>query len=774
MVRPTITVQAVREALDGLLYTSRQSNANNALQVLTLVDEFITHPALPSFENVRTFALNTILTDAISQEFSLIRQSINRPVPSRTSTRLEETRLIQEDGKTRSIPLISWGYLYYRYVRVDLNLLPEEFATYVQVDVRTMRRYQSQAIDALTEKLVLAEWKARIRLRKRRLYNALPIIPTVNLFGRENELSQINEAFNKGQRQIFVTGAQGTGKTVFVQEFVRRLIESPEEPFVENVIWLTAPTSKDSVIRPVYERVCPADSPLTLRDCLSQYRTVIVMDNISKLSQEVVDELLSYLSNADVIVINRTFIPLRANAIHVILNNLNYAHTVEYIRWLNIQEVAPLEDIDMIYQEAAGNPLAIKLMVNALKVDPTHTLLYTANPFYQELDNLPDILIKAWTACMLLPPSGLPREKIIQLWNIGNREIAQLLAYHVLIADVEHRITIASPAFDAINIGYKQFPQIQQWVAEKTNALLETIALKDAEEILIVEHLLSLDLLSTDQAVKWLGMLLPKQQHRRSTHWLDILEKWVTREGFETYRLEYGRTLRQFQQWEKSQLELERVIIEAGGKGDFSLQAEAMLELAVLFNTQGMQSKTARLLEEALRLARLYKNVGLNHRIHIEMAQLAIDQDDSNQALTLLEHIPPNGRATALRAEALLLVGRYNEGIELAKQALKFYVGDRLNSSITYILLGRLYTVSERYSKAHQAFLSAVIMLEGLNHLFALARARTNLAIVYIHQGEHQQARELLTTVEKTQMEIRDMVGLEFTRHNLRHIDDLL
>jgi tetratricopeptide (TPR) repeat protein len=777
-VKPFISIESVRDALDGLLYTSRASQTN-ALHMLTLVDEFLLNPALPDFENARHFAVNNLLVDLITNEFSHLRHSLNLSRPQPDTTLDEELQRLRQDGRTGSAHLIAWGYLYYRYVRVDLNISPENYASHVQLDTRTVRRHLAKAIEGLTAKLVIEEWKARSRLRKRRLYNALPLIPATRLFGRESALTQAQRARKNGFKQFYITGATGTGKTAFARELVRRWIEDSAEPVIENVVWITSPASGQYVIDSLCEKLCPDEASLSLEVCLSQYETLVIMDDIGRLSLGELNEVLATISPADVIFTHDVYHPALSSAVHLPMVELTPNQVTEYVSWLSqIKGEDYSDDASRIYQIVGGNPLAIQLMFDALHLDPTLTLATASiyELYQRQLEAMSPDLRRAWVLFSWIPEEGLKRNELTSLWNITIDEIASLLSRQIVTGNIDHQIALTDIARRVIEMAHQNNREIHAIIVYELAAFDRILTPTHEIRVKVMEQLLSQGFppLPREMEERWLRIMFERQSAKRSVRWLTLLERRFS-QGLLfhlDYLIDYGRSLRQFHRWEKAQFILEHAIVESGKRGEFIFQAKAMLELAVLFRITGSYEKAKRLLVEALPIAQRYHNFQVYKQIQVELTQIAIDRGDSVAASQFLIDLPEDGKILLLKAEALLLAGDVDMGITTVKTALRLLAADRFHTGIGYNLLGRLYTAKADYHAAKQSLLAAINVLETLHYPLALGRGWANLAVVYLHEKRFKLAKEFLDRAEKMQIETRDRIGLLYTQHNLKRLKD--
>lgn len=161
-LNPDIDPKHVRHALDNLLYASRSTD--NPLYYLALVDERIADVSRPSSSLQRMLEFNRFLVDDISDAYAeRIKLSegydLNRR-ESKTSA-LANIHTIAFNG---NIELLAWSWLYYHYVRIDINVRRHDFCLACAIGDRTLGRYQTIAINRLTERLYWHEAEAMKRL----------------------------------------------------------------------------------------------------------------------------------------------------------------------------------------------------------------------------------------------------------------------------------------------------------------------------------------------------------------------------------------------------------------------------------------------------------------------------------------------------------------------------------------------------------------------------------------------------------------------------------
>lgn len=148
---PRITEAGVQQALNALYNGSLD---DTALLDLHLVDMLRREMHMPDALPARVYTRNQVLIRAISERFGLMRTVLMLPMPDEADTLDNVLRAIRQDVQTGNTELLAWGWLYYRFVRVDLQITPMQFSRAAGIAPRTLRRYQQRSIARLTLYLI--------------------------------------------------------------------------------------------------------------------------------------------------------------------------------------------------------------------------------------------------------------------------------------------------------------------------------------------------------------------------------------------------------------------------------------------------------------------------------------------------------------------------------------------------------------------------------------------------------------------------------------------
>lgn len=359
-----ITVEAVSAALDRLIYTTASTEAAETLETLLVVQAHWDEPTAPRTPRRNRIALQTLLTQLILSELVARRQGHGLATPNTDAPRPVEEAAIRSDGRCGNKVLLGWSWLYYAYVREDLGITQEAFAKLISVAPKTVQRYQNYALEQLTDRLIALERDARQAMHTKHLEIRLPSPVPVRLYGREGDQQQLEAVCDQRRpAHVQIIGANGVGKTAFVQETIRRAISQNR---VDTLVWVDTPSS----ITDARSRIAQAlQTPLSVREYALKYRTFIVLDEVSALAAELdaLEALLADLASATVFLIGSTFLPLIEVPARVQLLPLKPSPAQQLILSLlhasYPEEAFYDEDAEIVYEAVGGNPTAIKKLV---------------------------------------------------------------------------------------------------------------------------------------------------------------------------------------------------------------------------------------------------------------------------------------------------------------------------------------------------------------------------------------------------------------------------
>jgi len=775
--QPFITYESVRAALEAMLYTST-APPPNPLEELSLVDQFISNPDLPSIVNSREFALRQLLLSIITQEYSQHRHNFGLAAPVLNMPFEAAAADIRRDVQQQNPELNGWCLLYYRYVRVDLDLSIETITTVANIEQRTLRRYQNHATIRLQECLVEAEWEARTKQRKTRLYASLPISIPISLVGRGDTLQYVQRLLSSSPiRHFQVTGPPGIGKTALVQELVRQQIDVEQ---INQVIWIDNPESVDFVRHTLNEMLLN-DLNTRLREYTLRHNLAVVLDHLHGVDEVHVADwqhLLSDLSAALVFVTSRVYIPLLQSVKHITLKELGEADALALVE--NSIDLGEDDDFDREYarrmvSEIGGNPYALTLAARNFSIYHLSTshesvLDDVFNQSYNALDKETRIV---WLLFALCPAGELPVYALTQLWSsLFTQERAMTLLRHYLVQrgqKIDH-YALPTSSRHFILAKYINAPTVLDTLIEEVHDGLSK-GIPFAFDV--IEHLLLSDWLRVqpEKARMWISVSLGDALRRgHCAQWVTIIENFQKRHGKTDLSIQIGlgMCLRRVSRWSRAFEVLEQAISDAGRTGQFQDQGRALLELGILYRQQGYYEKAGVIMEKAQDIFSRYHNHERLTDLLIERTQAALDRGDAKQAQDYLRDLPETGRILAMESEVHLLLGDYRGSLDLANRAILLSTDNPLAIGRLYAMMGRIFDQQNELENAANYFAHAITILEREGDLWALARAQSNFGALLIRQENAYEAYEALSKAENIQVVLGDRVGLESTRHNFR------
>jgi len=772
---PFISRNSVRSALDSLLYVSSPRHPS-PLERLLIVDECLVDPDLPPGPDLREFTLKNILTSIIRQEYFRLRGLLGMQQPeSNSPLHCAETELLA-NAQTGKMELLCWGVLYYRYVRSDLEIHNDTLSALLHVDERTLRRYQSHGIARLTEHLIRLEWNARIQQRKRRLIGELPTTTSTVLLGRDDAFQKVERILsNAPPHHIMITGMPGIGKTAFVQEVLRRQVEREQ---IDHIVWINKPVSVDFVRRTLHESLLPYSSSIRLREYTLLYRVALVLDGMELLqaNRAALEEMLDYLTPAEVLLINRSFILLRNAPGHINLKPLGDTESVALAASISqatlLDNSHRLDHLKAVCESARGNPLAIKLAAQSFGSAPSVRAFFSA-----AYAALAVHLRRLWLMAALVPHGPLTLSQLAELWpsRLENPDLPALFENCVIefVPPGATTFVLSDPAREFIHDGYRNDREIRSLVSQ----LVAELDPRSLDSLRVCEHILSSNWLTIDSSIRYLWIKKLWEvglQQGHSALWSSILGDYIRAASPNDTEIltAYGICLRNLSEWNEAQRVFLHAVAQAGQEGVFVAQARGLLELSVLMRHRGFYQSAIALLSRMEQVLALHPNSPLDAALHIEKAQIAVDRGNSAEALGLLSRAAPDTpRILLLRSEACLLAGDFQNSRKAAHNAIENLRGNLKLEARGYAIVGRCYEREGNLSLARHYLSLATTLLEQQNDIFALARAQSNMGVVLATSGLWGESRTLLGKAIRIQRHLGDHVGLAASQHNLQLLD---
>ncbi len=771
--RPFISQESVKGALDHLLYSSSTPEPS-PLTHLLVVDYFLSNPDFPRTSLDRDVAIKHILAEIIRDELFEQRTHLGRENPANLETLDEAAQYIREDAIDQNPELIGWSLLFYRYIRVELNISTELYGRIGFVEQRSLRRYQLHSTKRLTEKLIQREWEVRHFYRQMRLQIALPSITPLTLFGRDAVFEVMNTLFHeKALHHFQITGIAGIGKSVFIQEFVRMHIEAQ---LMDEIVWINRPKSVQFIRYQLIETLSADQTPFDLRQYSLLNRLYVILDDADLLDPIALQELLLDLSGACVIMTAQQPNLINSPVHHVGLSELTDKAAIEMIRSLaDAQHDITDNYAAYIWQSLGGNPLVIKLAISHLSLRHPDFLDVSSldHVFDKTFALMPDSLRTAWIICVLYPPGDIDISQIVALWPdfIQYSTIDTLLKRKLL--EEGHNATSCRMVWSARHY-LENSAKHRDVIDTVINRALDYLSGKDSfaenHAYELMEHILLSEwpVLDSSREDAWMKSLAKIGISRgRNFAWLQIFERYANTLNDTELCFHYATVLRHLSIWEKSQQLLETVIATYGQQGGFVEQGRALLELGCLFRQKGAYADALRVFARVEKVAAQYQDARLENDVRLEIAQVTIDQGDLIIFDTIASRLPRTIRLLSMQITACLIAGDLDRGLEIAKNIISQYQPNAAHAGRIYGTMGRICEQKHDYDRAAQYFGQAITILEQERDRYALARVQSNLAAILTHLKLYDEAYQLLETAKEVQQALGDRAGLAATQHNL-------
>lgn len=774
--RPYISLRSVRDALESMLYSaSNASSLSNPLLYLMLIEVRLLDPDLPDTQITREHELSRYLATRITEQYVRIRQLQGLDTQTAESLSAIQSRITEERGHSE---LLAWSWLYHHYVRVDLAIRPELFCELTGLNERTLRRYQQHGVKRLTAAIVEDEYAVRRDYRKRRLLKLIAPYTLHNLIGRDLLLSQAQAALRSSASICLqITGAPGIGKSALTGTLLKWELE---QDFLDHIIWIDHPNSMQS-IRNMLMDWLPSESSIQLQEYVQLYAIAVILDDLELPAQEREPflALLSELAGAQVIMTTRTYMPVAGSAT-IVLHDLDQTEALTLIRSrLELQFPDFSEkDVMRVWRCCGGNPGAIMLMCANIRV------LARECPGVQSLDDalaaavnsLPDEVVAAWIACVLVSQRATLVEDLLRLWpnTIELTHLDMLIAHNLIQLTNGRYISVSTAARVFVANRFNHDLSTKVCILNLLVALdSELAALATSESAHLLESILLGGWLDFDPAMKMRWLLRLWQwglYNNRRADWQKLLHEYAVPRDADTLPLTLGYAigLRSIAQFEQANSALNAIIAFCGERGLFDIQNRAMYELAVLYRMIGRYENAAALLYVVRRYAVVHSDSNLFNAATSEEARIALDMRDLERSELLLDSSEATLMSEMLRAELLLLKRDYAQCLELLSRLLQRY-------EMRMDVVARIHTLSAQalrgvgeLRRAGEAQIAAVTLIErgDYDDPYGLARAWSNLGALLSEMRDYPEAQILLQRAASLQARIKDPVGLAATRHN--------
>ena len=826
---PLIDEAAVRIALDRL----RQGRPldDSPLRRLIWVREQIGAAAGRSSIQVDVALFDT-LTAVISERLAELRHLEQLP-SSNPASQKQAWDAIRADFARGNAELEAWSFLYYRYVKIDFDWQVQQIEAELGMSERNLRRRMQHGIRRLAETISRRETEARRRNQRLWLEMKLPPAASV-LVGAEDEVGQIGDLLNGDGRTagVMAIGPGGIGKTAICREAALRVLKAGS---FSNVIWLCLdePTPYQMLIALIaldfnFQQVGEQELvslEAALRLPLERTPTLVVIDDADLLLDpaDSIPRLARLIAPGRLLLTGRKQPPAEVPLQMVQIKPLNHAAFSQLIkrvardRRARAAAITP-ETLDVLYATLGGNPLAGRLVASQLGVLPLNRIianlstLQTAEGsslfdriFGAVWETLDDDARRTAMAIILLPPDGAYWHDILAMADLSSerldRSLHQLRSCSLLEVDPEsscymmHGLTrlfveeqAQQPPFDSIYRDVLHAAIVRERNEARLQDDLVPVPANSPARVTQTLSLLHREL-QTGFELRTLSELVEKlaPEVRRSglwTVWRDALlriEERMRSEGAHPadlcqVLLEIGVAQRWLGRPEEAAAYLEETIATSGNEGDFTVQAEALLELARLQEAQGQSADAYESAQRSASVAYRYGAIQLRRRALIQLIDLALVNNQAGaaqqlavDALRTFHDEEPDGVMLSTLGMVRLRNGDTVQAAHYQQQALEAFqaAGDLPGIGRAYLRLGIICQEGGDLDGALQALGEGLQIIEQIGDALGRARTLSNLGAVQFQRAQFADALDLWLEAIRLQDQLGDQVGMAHTWYNL-------
>lgn len=268
---------------------------------------------------------------------------------------------LQRDFRAGNAEREAWSVLYYRFVRLELDLSIGQIARLVSQTVRTLNRRQQQGLARLTQTLLRQEQRFRHSHRHAALQGSLPAVPPPHLYGRQADLECADGYLSSGLRQLVLYGARRSGKTALALSLAQRLIEADA---LEYVLWVQRPSTSLPQLQVELAARLGLASGVSPSDVFRQAGCLVVLDDAQALLDAGNFEKIQVaLAPAQVIVCTEQLPQQRLDVPCLEVGPLDHVAALRLLdyqaQFLSDPQLALLQPFDTLIRRAGAYPGAL-------------------------------------------------------------------------------------------------------------------------------------------------------------------------------------------------------------------------------------------------------------------------------------------------------------------------------------------------------------------------------------------------------------------------------
>lgn len=732
------------------------------------------------------------LAEVILRRLTDLREQYQLDPPERRC----ELGQLRSDFRLDNAELEAWSLLYYRYVCVDQNLTIQRVAELTNQVERTLRRRQQLGIHRLTLALVSLEQEARRVALQQRLRLALPQLHIPQLFGRASILATAQHILTTSDppHHLMLHGPEGIGKTTTALALAHALIDAE---LVDDLLWIkvsNTSATKTALLLEIITRLNLSSSSYsnldqTLRAYLLTHSVLVVLDQAEVLLEDTAETeaLLNILDTARIICTSRVKPPDQLWFYYIDIPELSQEQAFHLLDKAAERQGEVRSDFQHIFAQlwkvVGGNPLALTMLFHAARNRPILSVLKSSPlaAFHRQTWNdlsvdekrvlLLPLLFQhhtiAYEAIGVLLPSLDETAILYALESLVRR--ALLMVHHTPSTTLYslHSVTATFLTTHTELMIQNGEGVIEFWkrVIARHLEILKTSP--DAPSALSVLKLAQQLAIPVEYRCDYARQLA--SQIMDAGLWAGWLEQLESLSGFRDAAFEEwlnqmsGIALR----W-TGRLTEAKVLLQSSLPGSDS--AATLIELAVVSRYLGGLSEAQDLAVQSLEQFRATGSEHGEERCIHELAQLALEAQNPEQALAWLSRLENwSARAWGVAGQAYLYLREYQAALEAVNRALDMIPVQHPNQGRALATLGQIYEALDQPDVAADYLSLALDIFDKAKDMVGYARACNNFAVVLFKQSQPAaDVRHLLQRALQIQELIGDRIGLAHTRQNLQ------
>lgn len=686
--------------------------------------------------------------------------------------------LIDEDFQRENSELEAWSLLYYRYVRVELDLSLDKIGKRVGQTERTLHRRQTKGVHRLTETLARRELHARAHLQQSLLQARLPTPPP--LVGRDQLLDMALSRLTRPDlpHRLLFYGPQGIGKTALASTLARLMTD---QMWVKNVAWLDetslAGCQPDHLLEQIALQLgvpLTLDSRLSLTTYLSIVDSLIILDQAQSLVDrpDYLQSLIAELGPARLILCAHFPPSVSLDVAYMKVPELDKTAAFELLE-KQADNDDPLDEFEQLFSGLGGNPRALRLAFTV----PASTSTISGQLYEETWQRASPSARCLWLALLLYTPETFDENILSRLlpeshdFGDSTAALAELKRLSVVASDVEHtgRIILVSLArmfAEWLLTAESEQELVHLVIRQVVNYLAENPEPKHCLRLLdLVQQAEFWSSLRLDLAYAFAPVIEQAGAWSTWHSYLESLHNMTVQEDKAWVALHQGIALR----WLGRLPEAAHILLDsmqiAGQIGQFELQADAMIELGVVYRYLHDHHGAADLLRCAREFYQRYQLPVKLQRATAEEIELALETGDlaavKEELNSIIQDEILSPRLLSLAARATLQNGDLDTALVFAQKAQQALINDLPNLARITALIGQIHSLRGEWGAAIDHMLWVLCTMEETNDVVGRARARLNLAIMYLDRGKVSTALSYLEGLPAELEALGDLESLQ-------------